>query len=82
MWPIGPNKERNELYFVNRSILSHAGINATVETSVVSFIGFYPTKNHLESGNYHADNFFSSNCLHTAVIVTFEYATDNKTRSN
>ena len=46
------------------------GETATAATSVVSFIGFHPTKSHLEDGNYYADKSLFSYCLHTSVILT------------
>ena len=33
-------------------ILSHPGVIATAETSVISCIGCHPTKNHLDGGKY------------------------------
>ena len=68
----GPN-DSNEL-----CILSHMGVTATAEASVVRFIGFRPTKTHLEGRNYSAEFFLFSNGLPIAVIVTLNAPTDNE----
>ena len=41
-----PN-DSNELH-----IISHTGVIASAETSVINCIGFHPTKPNLEGGNY------------------------------
>ena len=52
-------------------ILSHTGVTATSETSVVTFIGFHPAKTHLEGGSYYADKLLFSNYL--AYCSTFDF---------
>jgi len=58
-------------------ILSHTGVTATAEISV-SCIRFHSTKTNLEGGYYYVDKLLFSNCLHIAVILTWNMFTDNK----
>ena len=53
--------------------------NGTVraKTSVASFIGFQPTKTHLEDGNYYADKLLFSSCLRIAGILTLNMLVEN-----
>ena len=58
-------------------IILHMGITATGEICIVSFIGFHPTKTHLEGGNYYAAKFLFSNCVRIAIISTLNMLLDN-----
>jgi len=54
-------------------ILSRTGVTATVETSIVRFIGFYPTKTHLECRNYYAEKTIISKMLLYCSNFDFEF---------
>ena len=58
-------------------IISHTGGTVRADTSVVSFIGFHPTTNCLESRNYYADKLLFSNCLRIAVNLTSTDSSDS-----
>ena len=59
-------------------VLSHTGLTATAEISIVSVFSFHSTVTHLGGGNCYADKLLFLNCLRIAVIVTLDTLTDDK----